>query len=92
VIEPDNPALKDRLVGLRLRKTELDQDIARLPDTKTGSEFNLNAGKLGKLPAAMCKRMAEGPAPGRASAGRETSPTMVVAPLRRALAMACRPG
>ena len=33
-MEPNDPALKDRLVGLRLQKTELEQDIAQLNDAR----------------------------------------------------------
>jgi hypothetical protein len=50
-MEPNDPALKDRLVGLRLQKTELEQDIARLQDAQDTSGLSLNAEKLGKLPS-----------------------------------------
>lgn len=48
-MEPNDPALKDRLVGLRPQKTKLEQDIARLQDAQDTSA--LNAEKLGKLPS-----------------------------------------
>ena len=60
-MEPNDPDLKDRLVGLRLQKSELEQDIARLQDTQATSGFSLSADKLGKLSMQMRKRLAEGP-------------------------------
>jgi site-specific DNA recombinase len=60
-MEPNDPALKDRLVGLRLQKTELEQDIARLQNAQGTSGLSLNAEKLGKLSMEMRKRLAEGP-------------------------------
>ena len=60
-MEPNDPALKDRLVGLRLQKTELEQDIARLQNAHGTSGLTLNAEKLGKLSMEMRKRLAEGP-------------------------------
>jgi hypothetical protein len=48
-MEPNDPALKDRLVGLRLQKTELEQDIAHLQDAQDTSGLSLNAEKLGKV-------------------------------------------
>lgn len=60
-MEPNDPALKDRLVGLRLQKSELEQDIARLQDTPASGALNLSADKLGNLSMEMRKRLAEGP-------------------------------
>ena len=60
-MEPNDPALKDRLVGLRLQKSELEQDIARLQDAQATTGFSLSADKLGKLSMEMRKRLAEGP-------------------------------
>jgi site-specific DNA recombinase len=60
-MEPNDPTLKDRLVGLRLQKSELEQDIARLQDAQATSSFSLSADKLGKLSMGMRKRLAEGP-------------------------------
>lgn len=54
-------ALKDRLVGLRLQKTELEEDIARLQDAQDTSGLSLSTEKLGKLSLEMRKRLAEGP-------------------------------
>lgn len=60
-MEPYDPALKDRLVGLRLQKTELEEDIARLQDAQDTSGLSLSTEKLGKLSLEMRKRLAEGP-------------------------------
>ena len=60
-MEANDPALKDRLVGLRLQKTELEQDIARLQDAGNISSVSLSSEKLGKLSMEMRKRLAEGP-------------------------------
>jgi site-specific DNA recombinase len=60
-MEPNDPALKDRLVGLRLQKTELEQDIARLQDAQPTGGLSFSADKLGKLSMEMRKRLAEGP-------------------------------
>ncbi len=60
-MEPNDPALKDRLVGLRLQKSELEQDIARLQDAQATTGFSLSTDKLGKLSMEMRKRLAEGP-------------------------------
>ena len=60
-MEPNDPALKDRLVGLRLQKTELEQDIARLNDARDIDALSLSAEKLGRLSMEMRKRLAEGP-------------------------------
>jgi len=60
-MEPGDPALKDRLVGLRVRKADLDRDIVRLQETLQTGQLTLTPEKLGVLSAAMRKRLAEGP-------------------------------
>ena len=60
-MEPDDPALKERLVGLRLQKTELDREIIRLQESLHSGELTLTSEKLATLSVEMRKRLAEGP-------------------------------
>jgi len=59
-MEPDDPALKERLVGLRLQKTELDREIIRLQESLHSGELTLTSEKLATLSVEMRKRLAEG--------------------------------
>jgi site-specific DNA recombinase len=60
-MEPDDPTLKDRLVGLRLQKTELNQEMVHRQDALKGGDASLTREKLDVLSVAMRKRLAEGP-------------------------------
>ena len=56
-IEPNDPALKRRLVGLRVQNAGLDRDIVSLQET---GQPTLTPEKLGVLSATIRKRLAEG--------------------------------
>jgi hypothetical protein len=47
-MEPNDPALKDRFVGLRLQKTEVEQDIAHLQDAQDTKRAQPQRGKAGQ--------------------------------------------
>jgi hypothetical protein len=61
VMEPGNPALKERLAALRLQKTELGREIVRLQESLHSCEPNVTPEKLSALSVAMRKRLADGP-------------------------------
>src|SRR5262249_23934492 len=77
-----DPALKDRLVGLRLQKSELEQDIARFQDAQATSEFNLSPDKLGKL-------FLEGVTVGHLEVRLEGSPTILEKLARSGASKSC---
>jgi DNA invertase Pin-like site-specific DNA recombinase len=60
-MDAGDPALKDRLVALRLQKTELDLDIVRLQEAQQAGSAVLTPEMLASLSAQMRKRLAEGP-------------------------------
>lgn len=60
-MEPDAPELRDRLVALRLQKTELDRDISRLQGNLETRQAELSPEKLSTLSMEMCRRLADGP-------------------------------
>ncbi|WIM13717.1 MAG: hypothetical protein OJF58_004685 [Enhydrobacter sp.] len=45
-MEPDAPELRERLVALRLQRSELDRDIARLQENLQTGRTDLSAEKL----------------------------------------------
>jgi hypothetical protein len=71
-MEPDAPELRERLVTLRLQKTELDRDIARLQENLQTGRADLSPEKLKILSIEMRRRLAEGP-PGTAAGVYEAS-------------------
>ena len=60
-MEPDAPELRDRLVALRLQKTELDRDILRLQEGLQTGKADLSPETLSTLSVEMRRRLADGP-------------------------------
>jgi hypothetical protein len=60
-MDATDPALKERLVALRLQKTELEQDIVRFQEAQQAGTATLSDEMLGTLSVAMRKRLVEGP-------------------------------
>lgn len=58
---PDDPALRERLVALRMQQAELGRDIGRLQDSVQTGQATITADKLKALSMQMQKRLAEGP-------------------------------
>jgi site-specific DNA recombinase len=60
-MEPDAPELRERLVALRLQKTELGRDITRLQANLQTGQTDLSPETLKTLSIEMRRRLAEGP-------------------------------
>ena len=58
---PDDPALRDRLVALRMQQAELGQDIGRLQESVQTGQATITPDKLKMLSMLMKKRLADGP-------------------------------
>jgi hypothetical protein len=60
-MQPDDPALRDRLVALRMQQAEMGRDVTRLQDSMQSGQATITPEKLKLLSMQMKKRLAVGP-------------------------------
>ncbi|WP_209714876.1 MULTISPECIES: recombinase family protein [Asticcacaulis] len=61
IMEADDPSLRDKLVGLRFRRNELNQDIADLQNSLKANTTEISPDKVERLAALLKDKLENGP-------------------------------